>query len=74
MKPIALVAALGFFLAVTCVTSASIMEPVKTDAGLVSGIAGTDPAVRIFKGIPYAAPPVGNLRWRAPQPRNGTLS
>jgi para-nitrobenzyl esterase len=39
---------------------------VKTDAGLVSGI--TDDNINIFKGIPFAAPPVGELRWKAPQP------
>jgi para-nitrobenzyl esterase len=48
--------------------SAAVTEPVKTDAGLVSGVAGTNPDVRVFKGIPYAAPPVGPLRWKAPQP------
>jgi para-nitrobenzyl esterase len=43
-------------------------EPVKTTAGAVRGttIAGT--AIRVFKGIPYAAPPVGELRWHAPRP------
>jgi para-nitrobenzyl esterase len=43
-------------------------EPVKTTAGAVRGttIAGT--ATRVFKGIPYAAPPVGELRWQAPRP------
>jgi len=38
---------------------------VKTDSGYVIG-SGT--AVRVYKGIPFAAPPVGELRWRAPQP------
>jgi len=47
---------------------AALPEPVKTDAGLVSGVAGTSDAIRVFKGIPFAAPPVGPLRWRAPQP------
>lgn len=47
---------------------AAIDTPVKTDAGLVSGINGNNPDVRVFKGIPFAAPPVGNLRWKAPQP------
>jgi para-nitrobenzyl esterase len=47
---------------------AAINEPVKTDAGLVAGVAGNSPDVRVFKGIPFAAPPVGPLRWKAPQP------
>jgi para-nitrobenzyl esterase len=38
---------------------------VKIDSGL---IAGSGTAVRVYKGIPYAAPPVGNLRWKPPQP------
>ncbi len=48
--------------------SAAITEPVKLDAGLVSGASGNDAAVRVFKGMPFAAPPVGPLRWKAPQP------
>jgi para-nitrobenzyl esterase len=61
---LAAILALGGWL----VSSAATQEPVRLDSGLVSGIAGSDPAVRVFKGIPYAAPPVGELRWRPPQP------
>src|SRR5438067_646710 len=43
-------------------------DPVRTAGGLVSGAPGSDPALRVYKGIPYAAPPVGGLRWKAPQP------
>ncbi len=42
---------------------------VVTDSGPVKGIAGTETSeVVIFKGIPFAAPPVGKNRWREPQP------
>jgi para-nitrobenzyl esterase len=40
--------------------------PAKVDGGLLQGI--VDDGLTIFRGIPYAAPPVGALRWRAPQP------
>jgi len=43
-------------------------QPLKLDSGLISGVAGNDPAVRVYRGIPFAAAPVGDLRWRAPQP------
>lgn len=40
----------------------------ETKYGRVEGLAAADPRVTAFKGIPYAAPPVGENRWRAPQP------
>ena len=55
-----------FAVAALPLTSA-ITQPVRTDKGLVSGVPGSDPDVIAFKGIPFAAPPVGDLRWRAPE-------
>jgi para-nitrobenzyl esterase len=43
-------------------------DPVRTDTGLVSGIDGAEAGVRVYKGIPFAAPPVGDLRWKGPKP------
>jgi para-nitrobenzyl esterase len=39
---------------------------VLTKSGLVEGV--SDDGLAIFRGVPFAAPPVGDLRWRAPQP------
>src|ERR1700733_6978801 len=47
---------------------AAIDDPVRLDTGMISGATTDSPDVRVFKGIPYAAPPVGDLRWRAPKP------
>ncbi len=39
-----------------------------TENGMVKGLPADDPRVTVFRGIPFAAPPVGADRWRAPQP------
>ena len=40
----------------------------KTTAGMVSGVQIPESDIAVFKGIPFAAPPVGENRWKAPQP------
>ena len=47
-----------------------IIDPIKTDAGYVAGtmIGDIGSEVRIYRGIPYGAPPIGDLRWKPPQP------
>jgi para-nitrobenzyl esterase len=57
-----------FGLAMTLALPLMAADQVRTDAGIVEGTASADAKIRVFKGIPYAAPPVGALRWRAPQP------
>ena len=45
-----------------------ITDTVSVTGGKLQGILTENPDVMIFKGVPYAAPPVGDLRWKAPQP------
>lgn len=40
---------------------------VKTESGIVAATLNSEGTVRIFKGVPFAAPPVGDLRWKPPQ-------
>jgi para-nitrobenzyl esterase len=47
------------------VVASDLSNVVKVDVGYVVGSGTT---IRAYKGIPFAAPPVGELRWRAPQP------
>ena len=48
--------------------SGAALAQVKTKGGMVRGTTTTDGRIRIFKGIPYAAPPVGEQRWKEPRP------
>jgi para-nitrobenzyl esterase len=59
---------LSFFTVAITSAWADFPQVVKLDSGPISGTAGQSAEVRVFKGIPYAAPPVGELRWRPPQP------
>lgn len=56
-----------FFLVATCGVTAFGADSVTTTLGLVEGTSSRDDSIEVFKGIPYAAPPVGELRWRPPQ-------
>jgi len=60
---------LGLLLGVhsACAQPTSNMQ-VTTSDGVLEGVVSADGQVRTFKGIPYAAPPVGLLRWKPPQP------
>ena len=45
-----------------------MLREVRVKNGQIKGLAGTDPRITVFRGIPFAAKPIGENRWRAPQP------
>lgn len=64
---LALILTTGLLLPAAAEESAGI-GIVETQYGLAQGVPSDgDPNVTLFKGIPYAAPPVGDLRWKEPQ-------
>src|ERR1700733_12901696 len=46
--------------------SAAGAQQVKTETGTISGVRAN--GLSVYKGVPFAAPPVGDLRWRPPAP------
>ncbi len=65
---ITLLAAASLLAASTSADDRAKAERVKTSTGVVEGSADAGTGVRTFKGVPFAEPPVGDLRWRPPQP------
>ncbi|MCW5967731.1 MAG: carboxylesterase family protein [Blastocatellales bacterium] len=61
----------AFLLMAAFASGAFAQNRVKTSDGEVEGRADAAGVVRTFKGIPFAEPPVGDLRWKAPQPVKG---
>jgi para-nitrobenzyl esterase len=47
---------------------ATVQDPIRVAQGELSGAAAKSPGMKVYRGIPYAAPPLGDLRWKAPQP------
>jgi para-nitrobenzyl esterase len=63
-----LVVALVAVAASTAMLFGAASDPVNTDAGLVAAAANSPDGIRVFRGIPFGAPPVGSLRWKPTQP------
>jgi para-nitrobenzyl esterase len=54
--------------ALVCCKSEAANPVLKIEGGQVQGVKADINGVYVFRGIPYAAPPVKGLRWKAPQP------
>jgi para-nitrobenzyl esterase len=67
MTRISVVIAALLIVALSALVPAAIPDPVRLESGSIAGITSSS-GVRVYKGIPFAAPPVGPLRWRAPRP------
>jgi para-nitrobenzyl esterase len=42
--------------------------PIRIESGMLEGAPGRLPGVTVYRGVPYAAPPIGALRWMVPAP------
>jgi para-nitrobenzyl esterase len=56
----------GMVLAATQLASVAVAQRVVTKSGALSGV--REDGLSVYKGVPFAAPPLGGLRWRPPAP------
>lgn len=68
LRRILLVMAIGLLISIRANAQDSCAAPVQTAAGLLAGFSHSESEACVWLGVPYAAPPVGELRFRAPQP------
>ncbi len=70
MKPKirSILSAVAILLATACAASVFAQNQVKIANGSLEGVSDKSSGVRSFKGIPFGEPPVGDLRWKPPQP------
>jgi para-nitrobenzyl esterase len=61
------------FVLVLLSTSVQAADTVKTANGVLEGTINPSTGIRMFKGVPFARPPIGDMRWQEPQtPENWT--
>ena len=67
-KLLFLVPVMAFFICCTPVSHEEACPVLSVEGGQIQGVSAENDGVFVFRGIPYAAPPIGELRWREPQP------
>src|SRR5499426_442108 len=58
----------AIMLAMTLTAGALAQDRVKIANGTLEGVSDKSSGIRSLKGIPFGEPPIGDLRWKAPQP------
>lgn len=59
---------IALFLFQSCQSTENIDTVVPTDKGDIKGVHNSESGIYVYKGIPFAKAPVGDLRWKPPQP------
>ena len=58
--------AVCLLIGIAACSSDKVIDTVTVEGGKLQGVLTENPDIIIFKGVPYAAPPVGELRWAYP--------